>query len=547
MNDRRGSTLSLAVVGGLFALLLSRGVASGQAVGLVEADVSVREDAPATNFGASPLLVADSTPGRQAMTFLRVRVSGVGGLRVTAAALRLQVATPAGAGSDSGGALHAAPCGWDELALTWQSRPAVDAQVLARVGPVAHKAIAAFDLGDTIGGDGVYCFALVSESPSGDDVTYIGREGKLSAPELRITTALATTTTVVTSSTSTSSSSSTSSTSSTMTTTSTTSTSFSTTTTPTTATTVLAGSTTTTTVPPCLSGDGPLVTLTGTLSGAYNSQSLAAGTRIDARAATFLASPTNLYPISLGGAGGCCLLGGTVLGQYDRTWTWSQMHGINNAGIAFLNGDFTIDGLRVDDVEDGIRPRQGGGFTVRNAWLSYVRDDCVENDHLQDGLIDDSLLDGCYVAFSARPSPSIISSGYDGRNKLWTIRNTLVRLEPMPGPDGPTPDGLGHGGFFKWHLWGDPVNSLSPKLALHDNVFLAERVGVVGADRMGIPPGELLECSNNVMVWLGPGDFPAPLPAECFTVTTDRAVWDNAVADWVARHLSRLDGTKTQP
>ena len=86
MNDRRGSTLSLAVIGGLIALLLSRGVASGQAVGLVEADVSVREDAPATNFGAASLLVADSTPGRQAMTFLRVRVSGVGGLRVTAAA-----------------------------------------------------------------------------------------------------------------------------------------------------------------------------------------------------------------------------------------------------------------------------------------------------------------------------------------------------------------------------------------------------------------------------------------------------------------------------
>jgi hypothetical protein len=76
---------------------------------------------------------------------------------------------------------------------------------------------------------------------------------------------------------------------------------------------------------------------------------------------------------------------------------------------------------------------------------------------------------------------------------------------------------------------------LSPKLALYNTVFMAERVGQVGGDRMGVPPGQLLDCANNVMVWLGPGDFPAELPA-CFTVTTDRAVWDDAVADWLDRH-----------
>jgi hypothetical protein len=52
---------------------------------------------------------------------------------------------------------------------------------------------------------------------------------------------------------------------------------------------------------------------------------------------------------------------------------------------------------------------------------------------------------------------------------------------------------------------------------------------------MGIPPGKLSGCANNVMVWLGPGDFPTTLP-DCFTVTKDRTVWDNAVADWLARH-----------
>ena len=211
------------------------------------------------------------------------------------------------------------------------------------------------------------------------------------------------------------------------------------------------------------------------------------------------------------------------------------MHDLNNAALAFNNSGFTVDGLRADNVTDGIRPRKGGSFTIRNVHLSYVRDDCIENDHLQDGLVDDSLLDGCFNAFSARPSAAIIDSGFDGADKVWTIQNSLIRVQAMTGPRSPSPDNLGYNAFFKWHLWDNPAASLSPKLALHNNVFMAERVGQTGADRMGIPPGKLESCSNNIMVWLGSGAFPAPLPS-CFTVTTDRAVWDNAVAAWLARH-----------
>jgi hypothetical protein len=128
-----------------------------------------------------------------------------------------------------------------------------------------------------------------------------------------------------------------------------------------------------------------------------------------------------------------------------------------------------------------------------------------------------------------------MDNGANGAGRVLRIRNSLVRLEPMPGPDGGSADGLGHGGFFKWHLWNDPAASLSPQLALHGNVFMAERVGQVGAERMGVPPGQLVSCSDNVMVWLGPGPYPAPLPP-CFTVTTHRRVWDDAVADWESRH-----------
>ena len=177
----------------------------------------------------------------------------------------------------------------------------------------------------------------------------------------------------------------------------------------------------------------------------------------------------------------------------------------------------------------------GGTSPIRTVRGRYVRNDCGETDHPHGGRIEDSLFDGWYAAFSSRPSPGFIAQGFDGSSNLWTIRNSLVRLEAMPGPSGGAPTELGHAGFFKWHLWNDPASSLSPKLALYNNIFMAEQVGDVGGDRMGTPPGQVADCANNIMVWLGPGPFPGTLPA-CFTVTTDRTVWDNAVADWIARH-----------
>src|SRR5262249_19249204 len=146
---------------------------------------------------------------------------------------------------------------------------------------------------------------------------------------------------------------------------------------------------------------------------------------------------------------------------------------------------------------------------------------------VQGGLIEDSLFDGCYVGISERPSTAIIASGYDGRNQLLTIHGSLIRPEPMPGPRGGLPTDLGNGQFFKW-------SDLATQLELYDNVFMAEQVGESGPGSMGVP-ASLVACANNVMVWLGAGPYPAPLPP-CFTVTNDRSVWDAAVAQWQTRH-----------
>jgi hypothetical protein len=275
----------------------------------------------------------------------------------------------------------------------------------------------------------------------------------------------------------------------------------------------------------CLGQTGPLITLTGTHTTHFSDISLKPNSRIDARAATFLASPTNLYPLIPRGGPGVCFAGGFVKGQYDRSASWQAMHDVNNAGVAVQGDNFTVDGVRVDNVEDGIRPEKGH-FVIRQAWLSYIRDDCVENDHVQGGLIDDSFFDGCYVGVSERPTPSIVASGSDGRGEVLTVRRSLIRLQPMPGPRG-NKTRLGNGHFFKWSNYATAV-------VLEDNVFMAEQVSADGAGSMVMPP-HMQGCARNVMVWLGPGNYPAPLPS-CFTVTKDRGVWDAAAAAWKASH-----------
>ena len=275
---------------------------------------------------------------------------------------------------------------------------------------------------------------------------------------------------------------------------------------------------------PCLTTSGPLITLSGTYRDEYRNYKMTTGTKIDARAATFLGSPANDYPVNLDGQPTGCFAGGKVQGTYVRNASWQQMHDVNNAGVRWENNNMVIDGPRIDNMTDGIRP-VGDNFLVRQAWLTYIRDDCVEDDHVRGGIIEDSLFDGCYVGFSSRPSTNIINAGYSGTNKTLIVRNSLMRLQPMPKPN-LRDVAMGHGQWFKWSDEGT-------KLELHDNIFMAQEWG--NSPRTMGPPSKLTSCSNNIMVWLGSGPYPSPLPS-CFKVVTDRSVWDNAVAAWKARH-----------
>ncbi|HHY87784.1 MAG TPA: hypothetical protein GYA06_02520 [Chloroflexi bacterium] len=286
----------------------------------------------------------------------------------------------------------------------------------------------------------------------------------------------------------------------------------------------------------CFSEERPLLSIQGDQAAAFRSRSSPLPARAGVEARTARWQHVSAYPVIVEGGPDVCFSGGTVIGSYPDSVDWETMH--DTTAFTFRSrGRTTVENLRAHNYGDGISFSRGtpaDSFHIRRVYLSHMRDDCIQNDYMYSGVIDDSLLDGCYTAISAQSAGA--SEGLDGSQNLVTVKNSLIRLEPMQQVyqnRGLIP---GHGSFFKWNRDDDH----SPRLALHNNIFRADQPAN-NTGGLGIPEGKLASCSNNIMVWLGEGPFPDPLPLmhngrTCFTITTDPAVWEQAVLDWLVRH-----------
>ncbi len=243
---------------------------------------------------------------------------------------------------------------------------------------------------------------------------------------------------------------------------------------------------------------------------------------VDARTGISLTSGERALEIgSSRAADGGCYLGWTTIGQQSPTLTWRQMHDdITGSALRVYGSNYVVDGLRARNVEDAFDPRGGEGFEVRNMWTEYVRDDCIENDERRAGTVSDSLFDGCYTFFSEQEAGDVAG-------ETLVFDRVLVRLQPMPGPRGTSdPTILGHGSFFKKFDDGGRHEPI-----IRNSVFFLEDDCYSGCKDW--PAGTA--ASNVVVVWVGEGDFPmSVLPG--MTLTTDRSVWDDAVAEWKFRH-----------
>jgi hypothetical protein len=243
----------------------------------------------------------------------------------------------------------------------------------------------------------------------------------------------------------------------------------------------------------------------------------------------------NHYPLALGKydpGNATCVVGGSVVGRQSRNHTWQTMKSsLDGDGLNFKSDGGIIDGIRIDNVEDGIGTIGGDpeGIMIRNAYMSYIRDDCIENDAVVGLIVKDSLLDGCFFGLSERPGASgSPRPAPPGERTL--LDGVLLRLQPMPYDTTKArcgTDGLGTGGFFKW-------SDYANKLTVRNSVLLADRTTVRCAIPLNFPATGTYE--NVTLVWLGQGNYPGRLPATGVTVTRDRQVWDRARADWLQRH-----------
>ncbi len=283
----------------------------------------------------------------------------------------------------------------------------------------------------------------------------------------------------------------------------------------------------------CLNQTGPSIVVNGSLT-TWGNTSMADNTKVDATTALFAGGANT--PVRIGGGSGICYSGGVIMGRLSPSTSWSAMHD-TYAMVVKEARLLTIENVRIFDYGDGPTFDANGdaNWTFRGSYLKYMRDDCIENDFLNNGLIDDSFLDGCYDGVSSRE----YSGAQDGSNNVVVVRNSLIRLQAMDRAyGGAVPN---HNAFWKWS------GSIGPKVALYNTVFRADQRSQEGNGAgmyMAPPPGKLADCENNVMVWLGSGSFPETLPTTfngkpCFRLLTGAEglqFWNDAAARWKADH-----------
>ena len=315
----------------------------------------------------------------------------------------------------------------------------------------------------------------------------------------------------------------------------------------------------------CLEAASDVVAVTGFHDTKYATKN-AKNRAFDARSATFLIEKERHGMISSrddAGQSGMCWAGGYFYSNKPWDASWDDHKDLagptrNSSVIDIATPAMTVTGMHFFNVHDG--PRSGAtDWTVQHVWGEYVRDDCIENDHLLTGRVYDSLFDGCFTGISTRPSHEA-SGETDGKGQVVTLERVLLRLQPMPYPykwqsktgnideNGNPYNSHGipyrHGKFFKYEEKNREINN---HFVLKDSVFAAG-FEHIASDNLNIPPPHLIDlCHGVTIAWLADSRFPGgeniaavqgKFP-DCITVLEGQpagAFWRQVVADWHQRH-----------
>lgn len=264
---------------------------------------------------------------------------------------------------------------------------------------------------------------------------------------------------------------------------------------------------------------------------------------------TAVVGPHASRAISLFGSD-ICTMGGTVKGLVPDSLTWLQVHD-DVGGHAFKidvdSGSATLLDARVHNVEDGFKPRETpyygntGTMVVRGAYMTKMRDDCIENDGFMPGRIEDCLFDGVFVFYSeqeqSRLPPPHITIGPDEDPTVYFSR-VYVRTDVTNAPGTILHYNAGH--WFK--LMPKNGGAVLHKLRIDNSVFA---ISAVPKNKYGDPdwrrtafPKSTVWSGENYILWLGPGEYGGVVPAgvKFLEGKEARQKWEELRRSWAAAH-----------
>ena len=241
------------------------------------------------------------------------------------------------------------------------------------------------------------------------------------------------------------------------------------------------------------------------------------------------ASPINPYPLSIYGDDRTALVGALIRGQIPQSSDWQQTY-CNSAAIIFKSAaDGVVDGVRITEAWDAVRISSASpNLTVRNSWISNVRDDVLENDYLFPAVIQDTLVDGAFQGISVRPGSS--SRIADRSRNVVTVTGVLLRLREYP---------------YKGEMRVGALSKTDPRSPrlriMHSIVAIDCRRCANWSGSWSNTWSKIAESSNNQLLWLSDVPIPSafPKPPSSFTVVRGQAardIWARAKTNWINCH-----------
>ncbi len=272
---------------------------------------------------------------------------------------------------------------------------------------------------------------------------------------------------------------------------------------------------------------------------------LDAGSQVDARLALFRVAnsgvanpsdamacdegglPVNRYPLQIRESPDVTLRGGLFAGEVPLMSDWQSTY-CNSTGVALrVSPGAVVEGLRMRKLWDAVRLSEDtGNFVLRASWISEVRDDCIENDHLNGGMVEDMLLDGCFSGLSMRPPKGEQRGATSGK---VVLNGVLMRMQPYL-----YKGQRRHGPPFK-------VDETGPVVEVYDSVIAMDDDHMVSKLRLSIGWSRIGQCSGNLLLWTADTPWPDALekPPACFRLVQGRearALWQAARRNWIDCH-----------